>query len=403
VIPTRDDGAISIDFLVGFTIFILAFVWVATMIPGMLIGLKATTIDYDAVAYRTGVILAEDPGQPVTWETASDASKDTDITRFGLAIRKDTPNILSERKIERFFNQTNLTTDPKVGFIYPDDYRPRTIFGDIPYPFNITLRDVQNDKVYAVGDILPEDSGTALGLTEYGYIRRLVKIQPASSNATIDMTDDKNRNYKTVWNKSDPEALNSSENVLVHTFAVQLNVSKLKEREYDPALNPIFTVNAARAHDPAYLIDPTKDLTIINVTHIKSTLNADRQSDGTTISLMNISLKALEPPNNMVTKMSYNSPITDGTLHDNDGNFIYNNGNGYPVVDDVSVILKPDDVYQATGKGNGYPVFINYTFELSRPSAFLNTTNSTPFDYNYDPANVTQPALRDGILEVAVW
>ncbi|MGB9176163.1 MAG: hypothetical protein WCB46_05435, partial [Methanoregula sp.] len=64
---------------------------------------------------------------------------------------------------------------------------------------------------------------------------------------------------------------------------------------------------------------------------------------------------------------------------------------------------KPDDVNAATGKGAQNLVFINYTFVLSHPSAFLNTTNSTPFDYNYDPTNVTQPALRDGILEVAVW
>ncbi|MGB9175153.1 MAG: hypothetical protein WCB46_00260, partial [Methanoregula sp.] len=351
MIPTRDDGAISIDFLVGFTIFIIAFVWVATMIPVMLIGLKATTIDYDAVAYRTGVILAEDPGQPDTWETALDK---TDITRFGLALRKDSPNILSQKKIDQFFHQSP-NGDPTLGFIYPDDYRPRTIFGDIPYPFNIRLRDVQNETVYSVGDVLPEDFGTSNSrLTEYGYIRRLVKIQ-STSNATIDMIDDKNKNYKTIWNKSDPDALNSSENVLVHDFAVQLNVKNLKEGVRDAP----FAVDAARAHDPAYLIDPTKDPTIINVTHINSTLNTDQQGI-TTIRLMNISLKALES-GNLVTKLSFNSPIVDGVLHENDGNFIYNSGNGYPVVDDVSVILKPDDVEAATGMGSKNLVIINYT------------------------------------------
>ncbi len=25
------------------------------------------------------------------------------------------------------------------------------------------------------------------------------------------------------------------------------------------------------------------------------------------------------------------------------------------------------------------------------------------FEYNYDPANVSQPYLRDGVMEVAVW
>ena len=62
---TEDSGNLSIDFLVGFTIFLIAFIWVVSMIPGLLIGLQAYTIDYDAVAYRTGVILVEDPGEPV--------------------------------------------------------------------------------------------------------------------------------------------------------------------------------------------------------------------------------------------------------------------------------------------------------------------------------------------------
>ncbi len=69
---TSDSGNLSIDFLVGFTIFIIAFIWVVSMIPGLLIGLQSYTIDYDAVAYRTGVILVEDPGEPalpqVPWE-----------------------------------------------------------------------------------------------------------------------------------------------------------------------------------------------------------------------------------------------------------------------------------------------------------------------------------------------
>ncbi len=59
---SRDSGNLSIDFLAGFTIFIVAFVWVISLVPGLLIDLQAFTIDYDAVAYRTGVILVEDPG-----------------------------------------------------------------------------------------------------------------------------------------------------------------------------------------------------------------------------------------------------------------------------------------------------------------------------------------------------
>ena len=63
-----DTANLSIDFLAGFTIFMIGFIYVATLIPGLLLGLQSSTIDYDAVAYRTGVILVEDPGFPVSWE-----------------------------------------------------------------------------------------------------------------------------------------------------------------------------------------------------------------------------------------------------------------------------------------------------------------------------------------------
>jgi hypothetical protein len=133
---TGDSGNLSIDFLVGFTIFILAFIWVVSMIPGLLINLQGYTIDYDAVAYRTGVILAEDPGEPPipAWEKAPTPN---DVVRFGLSISKDTPNILSEEKVNQFFC-TSV-------FSYPDDYHERVIFGDYPYRFNISLTEVGSD------------------------------------------------------------------------------------------------------------------------------------------------------------------------------------------------------------------------------------------------------------------
>ena len=174
---TDENGNLSIDFLAGFTIFMLAFIWVVSMIPGLMIGLQSYTIDYDAVAYRTGVILVEDPGWPVSppWESFIDQQK-SNVTRFGLAISKDTPNILSEDKVNRFFCAT--------AFVYPDDYRTRVIFGDYPYGFNISLID-DGGKIKSVGDVLPNG---------YGYIRRPVKIKGAS-NATINQSYIQNNGF----------------------------------------------------------------------------------------------------------------------------------------------------------------------------------------------------------------
>src|SRR5271157_427349 len=93
----NNSGLLSIDFIIGFTIFMIAFIAVAVLISGLLVNLQSKTIDYDAVAYRTGVILVEDPGtgdpipdypsgfvKPSDWEVISDP-KTSLIYRFGLS------------------------------------------------------------------------------------------------------------------------------------------------------------------------------------------------------------------------------------------------------------------------------------------------------------------------------
>jgi hypothetical protein len=169
---TDNAGILSVDFLVGFTIFMVAFIWVATLVPNLLLGVSAHGIDFDAVAYRTGVILAEDPGATVPivttpWEFEKDSGK-ANIERFGLAVSKDTPNILSATKVNRFFCTT--------AFLYPDDYRKKVIFGDYPYRFNISLQVAGESNTSYVGDILPGSNYGFVSGSNYGYIRREVKV-----------------------------------------------------------------------------------------------------------------------------------------------------------------------------------------------------------------------------------
>ena len=70
--------------------------------------------------------------QPARWELQPDSAKEN-IERFGLAVSKETPNILSEVKVNRFFCST--------AFPDPDDYRKKAIFGDYPYRFSICLQE----------------------------------------------------------------------------------------------------------------------------------------------------------------------------------------------------------------------------------------------------------------------
>ncbi|HET6581227.1 MAG TPA: hypothetical protein VFG36_05040, partial [Methanoregula sp.] len=199
---TDDSGTLSIDFIAGFTIFLLAFIWVLSMVPGLLVNLQGYTIDYDAVAYRTGVILVEDPGWPASppWESQQNFS----VTRFGLAITRDTPNILSQEKVDRFFSDTSVYG----AFTYPDDYHQRVIFGDYPYRFNISLNDTERNQLQSVGDVVPKG---------YVYIRRVVKIK-GLSNATIDGV-------------AVPLSYISLDEVPTHEFSILVNNSGLKEQK----------------------------------------------------------------------------------------------------------------------------------------------------------------------------
>jgi len=356
---TDDRGNLSIDFLVGFTVFLLAFIWVAAMISGILVGLQSNTIDYEAVAYRTGVILIEDPGWPASppWEFYADGQK-YEISRFGLAISKDSPGILSQDKVNRFFCSS---------FIYPDDYHTRAIFGDYPYQFNISLKDVERGTGQSVGEVLP--SG-------HGYIRRLVKIKD-DSNATIGINQIVRHQY------------NNTENATRHEFSILINSTKLQ----------------TEMTNPAYQIDPSREQIIINITDLRSTIKefgdgskpGDITRAASTITLESINVYKSEG-NTLSMVRTFDSPFIDG------GSTPTTPSPTCSVQDNVSLIINPR-VFDIMPMGYS-KIYFNLTFDVGpTPRTFLNNTNarSQPFEYNYFPDNVTQPRLRDAVVEVGVW
>lgn len=363
---TDDSGLMSVDFLVGFTVFIVAFIWIATMVPGLFIGLQTRSIDYDAVAYRTGVILVEDPGassiiaagQP--WETITDKR---DIVRFGLAVSKDTPRILDQNKVNRFFNQTD--------FSYPDDYQSRVIFGDYPYRFNISLKVAGEDTLRSIGDVVPENY-------QYGYIRRDVKVK-SPSNSTIGKTIIRAHNF------------NNSENVTLNQFSIVINSSHL--------LSGKVGENADPNRDIAYRINPNWERIMINITDLEETRNTiAHPTPPTSVKLS--AVKFSETHTGDLTLYSF-SPLPAFE------NFTYVSGSlkaeKLPVVitdSNVSLIFEPG-FFSGTDKFGA--IYLNLTFELDPPQQYLNNTHTRPFDYNYFPANVTQPSLTDAVMEVAVW
>jgi hypothetical protein len=407
----NNSGNMSIDFLIAFTIFMLAFIWVATMIPNLFLGLTAHGIDTDAVAYRTAVILAEDPGATTNkgtlWEQEIAAGKGN-INRFGLAVSKDTPNILSPKKVERFFS-----TD----FTYPDDYRERVIFGDYAYRFNISLLGEGESLSQArhVGEPLPESN--------YGFIRREVKIK-GYSNATIDKTDyneyelvNKDTRPAGTSGAGDPGILDG--NVTIHRFVIQINRTQLLTGNItNPPLNP--------SQNAAYQIDPRQDRIIINVT---DTAVAPAVPAWVTLGGKTVTTLQLNDVRFSTSTTDADAPY-DLTGYDMDFLYIdspdHNAGtlvttfpqdvNGK----DICLFLKPG-FFGPDSTDNRGSAYITLTFKVvvncggaspcwspQGPTAngkmqYLNTSKSGPWTYTYNSTEVTQPKLTNAVLEVAVW
>ena len=181
--------------------------------------------------------------QPARGRLQPDSAKEN-IERFGLAISKETPNILSEVKVNRFFCST--------AFPDPDDYRKKAIFGDYPYRFNISLQVAGDTSTRYVGDTLPGSN--------YGYIRREVKIKHFS-NATLNQT---------IYINDGRYGFNNTENATSHEFSIRINTTELL---FGNISNPVTNPN----HDAAYQIDPRSDPISINITETSTDTRRDNR------------------------------------------------------------------------------------------------------------------------------
>lgn len=370
----NDSGQLSIDFIIGFTIFMLSFIFVAILMSGLLVGLQSKTIDYDAVAYRTGVILVEDPGNAFDRDPSVDASvtywemldKDA-VKRFGLAIAtdkknilsRDYPNILSDEKIEKFFNNPYSFSD--------DEYKSRLIFGDFPYHYNIYLRSL-DDKILnpLSSSIVPSitvpkyefQRGDDYSLiNKYGYIRRSVMIKEPGS-ATFSLT-------------SSPPPL-TSKNIII-----SIDLSKL----------------SGTARGELYQLDPLSDQTAINIDNFNSlspklagiSLDYYPEADSTPISFT--------PPPYPSTIRIY----SDTLMPDEDLRWIPSGG-PISINNNVLILIDPEYIRKLPGIGEQSKIDIQLTFDSN-----VIDSNNNLFSYDYDNTAVTPPFLIPAVLEVRVW
>jgi hypothetical protein len=92
---TSSSAQVNIDFLAGVSIFLVSFLLVVQLVPNLFIPFQGQPVTLHSVAYRTGVILCEDPGwyndtvnnSGHNWEDDPD-----NVSRLGLAKNKFTAN-----------------------------------------------------------------------------------------------------------------------------------------------------------------------------------------------------------------------------------------------------------------------------------------------------------------------
>jgi hypothetical protein len=151
--------------------------------------------------------------------------------------------------------------------------------------------------------------------------------------------------------------------------------------------------------DAAYRINPLRDKIIINITDFEETRDSIKHTEIPTKSVSDVKFY----------KRSYGETNLESlyiTAESYD-NFLYVDGGATPVTsfpagftNDFSMVFEPGFFITSDTDDT---IFINLTFEVIPEQQFLNNTHTQPFEYNYHPANVTQPELADAVLEVAVW
>ena len=370
----------------------LGLIMVASMVPGLLIGLRRTTaIDYDAVAYRTGAILTEDPGWPVfpPWELANTIDG---VDRFGLAVSKDSPGILSIAKIETF-------TEKKFLIDYPNDYRERIIFGDYPYRFHIsisrfnTTSNAIESVIPPVGDTLPADGS-------YGYIRRVVKFKNYSY-ATLEL----NESMKASFNGTYLYQINSGSET-PQNFTVRLNLSEL----------------VSKSINPAYHFDPRVEPINITINNFSATLNnsgnsswsgwnknplAANETQWLAANLSAPDVARLEKVRFYKNENPAALPFDYDNLDSTKYEFIIDNNDNKTlsplenVSDEMRLIIYPGSL----PLDESTILDIKFTFReenLTEPAHTL-ISDRYPFKVTYQDDVVYRPPLVDGWLEVAVW
>ncbi|WP_202319073.1 DUF7287 family protein [Archaeoglobus neptunius] len=150
------EGKLSLDLLIGLSIFLFTFIFVANFLPGVFADVRHE-ISLGSNSYRVASLLVEDPGYPLDWEYRINTSNcNSKEFRPGLA-RFDTTtryNNLNRTKVEKFFelianNTCREETRKYLGLDLSNVSWEK-------YKFNVSLQNLSDAIVFQGGDKIPE-------------------------------------------------------------------------------------------------------------------------------------------------------------------------------------------------------------------------------------------------------
>ncbi|MBO8179243.1 MAG: hypothetical protein H0Z19_01985 [Archaeoglobus sp.] len=149
------EGKLSLDMLIGLSMFLVTFIFVAQFLPGVFADVRYE-ISLGSQAYRIATLLVEDSGYPADWDSKVYPSNcDSYEFRIGLAnfdyTKGTEENHLNTSKI--------LKVDELMG--YPicrekiEDYLGLNV-GNQSYHFNFSLKQLNGSVLVSGGGEVPE-------------------------------------------------------------------------------------------------------------------------------------------------------------------------------------------------------------------------------------------------------
>ncbi len=203
----NSEGRLSLDMLIGLSIFLFAFIFIAQFLPSVFADARSE-ISVFSEAYKVSVLLTEDPGRWINianpsekgfhWET--EWYKDNISFRPGLAV-VERAGFIDIRKLVEFKNATL-----KYGGSYKNDSWVRDVFGLVTpsnsyrvnismlIPFSTSYRQYfslnnSGAKILAIGPQIPNGK-----VSRYERVVSLPKISDFYSRYTFLSPDPMNEN-----------------------------------------------------------------------------------------------------------------------------------------------------------------------------------------------------------------